>query len=178
MKKLFTPLLLALCLCGLFSCSLNDDGIYVSSSGEGSITLDYDSPILLSRMVLLSSDSEQLIYLMGNTAYIDADANFNGRGAVVKFTIPNTDDNSTILAQTFDVSDSDYSVSYSTYVNYSASEGEDDFVSLDSGTVIIRKSGSYYDIRLLGIDADENNVLIAYRGYIYRSLIDYDEGAR
>ncbi|MFI3264686.1 MAG: hypothetical protein SNG38_05930 [Rikenellaceae bacterium] len=178
MKKLLTLFTLLLCALNISSCSDNDDGIYVSTSGDGSVVVDYDYPIYLYRMVLFTSDTEQLIYLMGSSAYVNADGDFSGRGAVVKFTIPNSADNSTITAQSFDIDNSDYFVSYSTYVNYSAAEDEDDFISLSSGTVIIRKSGSYYDIRLLGISEEDENILISYRGYIYRVVTLSDESSR
>ncbi|MFI3279192.1 MAG: hypothetical protein SNG49_01070 [Rikenellaceae bacterium] len=177
MRKFFT--LSLICALGflLTSCSDNNDGIYVSASGEGSIVVGYDSPVYLYRMVLFTSDDEQEIYLMGSSAYVSADGQFAGRGGVVKFTIPNTVDNTTITAQTFDISSSDYSVDYSTYVNYSMAEGDDDLLSVSSGTVIIRKSGSYYDIRLIGLDDDEQSLLISYRGYIYRTIVESSDAS-
>ncbi|MFI3281205.1 MAG: hypothetical protein R3Y44_04445 [Rikenellaceae bacterium] len=175
MRRFFTSILSLIIVAVAVSCSDSNDGIYVSTSGEGSVIVGYDSPLYLYRMILFTSDDEQEIYLMGNSAYVDADAQFKGRGAAVKFTIPNSEDNSTLLAQSFDIDNSDYFVSYIDYINYSAAESEDDFVSLESGTVIIRKSGSFYDIRLLGSNTDSENVLIAYRGYIYRTLLVSDE---
>ncbi|MFI3286703.1 MAG: hypothetical protein R3Y08_08635 [Rikenellaceae bacterium] len=167
MKNLITSTLLLLSLT-FAACSSNDDGIYVSTSGEGSIIVNNDAPDYLYRMVLFSTDSEQEIYLLGNTAYVDGDANFAGRGAVLKFTIPNQEESSTLQAQSFTIDNDSYAATYSSYVNFSSSTGSEEYIVIDSGTVIIRRSNQFYDIRLLGIDADENNVLAAYRGYIYR----------
>lgn len=181
MRKLFTLLIAALSLCGATSCSDNNDGIYVSASGEGSIVIGNNAPYYLYRMVFFNSLEGQEVYLMGSAAYVDADAQFVGRGAVVKLEMPADAEtvDQVLQAQTFSIDGSDYTASYTSYVNYSAAEGEDDFISLESGTVIIRRSGSYYDIRLLGLNSDGENTLISYRGYIYRWFYsDQDEVTR
>ncbi len=172
MKKIITSILLLVSLTMLSSCSDDNDAIYVSTSGEGSVIIDYDVPFYLYRMVLFSSSSEQMLYLLGNSAYVDAEGDFKGRGTVMKFTMPNTEDLDTLEEMNFDIGSDDYFASYSPYVNYSSAEGEDDFVAIDSGTVVIRKSGSYYDVRLLGSDEDGSSVIVAYRGYIYRKFYD------
>ncbi len=168
MKKIFTSTLLLISLYLALSCSDNDDGIYVSTSGEGSIVVNSYSPNYLYRMVIFSDDSEQQLYLLGNTAYVNGDADFAGRGAVLKLTMPNEEGNSSLLEQSFSIGESTYTASYSTYINFSSDSGNQDYITIDSGTVIIRRSNQYYDLRLLGIDSEEQNVLIAYRGYIYR----------
>ncbi|MFR9524400.1 MAG: hypothetical protein SNH94_07495 [Rikenellaceae bacterium] len=171
MKKLSKSLLILFSLCATLACSNNDNAIYISTSGEGSLVVNSDSADYLYRMVLLASENEQNIYLMGYTAYVDTDAEFEGRGAVIKITIPTTEQLTSIEAQSFTVGISDYTVSYSSYINYS-SQSNDDLTALESGTVIIRNSGLLYDIRILGEDSDENNIIAAYRGYIYRTLLN------
>ncbi|MFR9526733.1 MAG: hypothetical protein SNI45_01520 [Rikenellaceae bacterium] len=173
MRKFFTLAFFALLTLVIVGCSNDDDRIYISTSGEGAIVVDYDSPVYLYRMVLFSTDTEQELYLMGNSAYVDGDAEFLGTGAVVKFTLPNTDDNTTLLEQTFDLSDDSYSASYDTYVNYTS--GDADFVDISSGTVLIRRSSNYYDLRLVGSDADSNTLIISYTGYIYRTFVEVDD---
>ncbi|MFI3317436.1 MAG: hypothetical protein SNF93_07780 [Rikenellaceae bacterium] len=176
--RLFFSLKLLVASAFLFSsCSNNNDGIYVSTSGEGSVVIDYGSPSYLYRMVLFTVDTQQDIYLMGYSAYVNADAEFKGQGAVVRLTIPNNEESSTLEAQSFDIASDGYAVSYSPYVNYSAAEGEEDFASIESGTVIIRKSGSFYDVRLLGTNQEGQNVIVAYRGYIYRTLSQSPDAA-
>ncbi len=172
MKKLLYSIAFCATLLLNTSCADTYDGVYVSTSGDGSIVIDYDAPSYLYRLVLINNDEQQQIYLMGNTAYIDTDAQFKGRGAVVKLTIPNSDESTTLSAQNFDIDNSEYIVSYSRYINYSIAENESTFTTLQSGTVIIRKSGQLYDIRLLGLNENDENVLISYRGYIYRTIIE------
>ncbi|MFR9504067.1 MAG: hypothetical protein SNH73_06435 [Rikenellaceae bacterium] len=175
MRKLFTIALFATLGMIATSCSDNDDAFYVSTSGEGSIVVNSDFPTYLYRMVLFSNETEQEIYLMGNSAYVDSNGDFIGRGGVVKISVPNEGDNYQLLEQTFDIGSSEYSVSYSPYVNYSSDDGSYDFVTIESGTVLIRRSGNYYDIRLLGSDTDSDNLIITYRGYVYRWFYDDSE---
>ncbi len=111
---------------------------------------------------------------MGNSAYVNAEGNFAGRGAVIEITMPADAETITeiLQAQSFDIDGDDYAVSYSTYVNYSSDRDENTFTSLSSGTVVIRRSGQYYDLRLLGTDADGSSVIVSYSGYIYRWFYD------
>ncbi|MFI3333348.1 MAG: hypothetical protein SNI51_04880 [Rikenellaceae bacterium] len=175
MRKLFSALMLfTLVIAISTSCSDNDDSFYVSVSGEGSIVVDNDSPNYLYRMVLFSFTDYQELYFMGSTAYVNGDADFVGRGIMVKIIMPNSDNNTTLLAQSFDIGTENYTVSYSPYVSFSTSSESQDYITIDSGTVIIRRSGDYYDVRMLGIDAEEQNIIMSYRGYIYRSF-SYDQ---
>ncbi len=172
MKRLTLLSLLIATLFGAVSCNDNNDAIYVSTSGNGGLTIDYDPPIYLYRMVIFSTETQQDVYLLGNTAYVDAEGEFKGRGAAVKFTLPNEADNYLLKAQSFEIDQSDYMVSYSNYINYLADEDDSDFTPLASGTVIIRKAGQLYDIRLLGNDSEGDDILISYKGYIYRAFYD------
>lgn len=174
MRKLLSALMLLMLLTLHLSCSDKDDSFYVSVSGEGSIVVDSDTPSYLYRLVLFSFTDYQELYFMGSTAYVNGDADFVGRGVMVKIILPNSDDNTTLVAQSFDIGTEDYTVSYSPYVNFSSSIEDDEYVTVDSGTVIIRRSGDYYDVRMLGIDAESQNIIMSYRGYIYRSFT-YDE---
>ncbi len=171
MKKLITLSLAFMALVGLAACNDDNDTFYVSSSGEGTITIDYDVPIYLGRLVLFSSPSEQEFFLMGGVAYVNADGNFGGRGAAVSFTLPNFDEANTLTAQNYNIDNQEYMVGYAETLNFDGDVESEDYNYLTSGTVVIRQSGSLYDIKVLGTDSDDNSVIINYRGYIYRSFV-------
>lgn len=161
---------------GFTSCNNDDDGYYVSISGDGTLTIDYNLPIYLYRMIYFGSEESQEVYIMGGTSYISSDEEFGGRGASIKFTLPNPDDDKLLEEQTFEIDNATYIVEYSPYINYDNSNDNADFTALTSGTVIIRHSGELYDVKVLGTDTDGDNVIIAYRGYLYRSFwVEGDE---
>ncbi len=113
---------------------------------------------------------------MGGTASVNSSAEFGGSGAVIKFILPPDTENLDELleAQSFDIGTT-YTVSYSKKVKYSDSDANEMLTELASGTVIIRRSGSYYDIRVLGLNDDGENVLISYGGYIYRWFLEVED---
>ncbi len=175
MKRFLTTIFALTAIVGLNSCNNDKDTYYISSSGEGSLTIDYNVPIFLGRMVLFSDDDEQMLYLMGGSCYVNSSAEFGGSGAVVCFTMPNSDSATTLEAQSFAVDNSDYLIGYTTNASFSDGDDKNDYTYLESGTVIIRRSGSLYDIQVLGEDSDEDSVIIKYLGYIYRSFVAVED---
>ncbi len=176
MKRITTLLLTALTFClALTSCNNDDEGYYVSISGEGALTIDYKLPIFLYRMVYFGSSTTQQLYIMGGNAYVNSNEEFGGRGAAIKLTLPNDEQDTSLNEQSFTIDNEDYSVEYTSYINFDSvtdksAVDESDFTALSSGTAIIRRSADLYDIRILGNDSNGDNVIISYRGYLYRSF--------
>ncbi len=172
MKRILAYLMLLGLAVGATSCNDDDDRYYLSVSGDGALTVNYSPPLYLGRMVVLSTDVVQETYLMGGSAYVGSGGGFAGRGATVHISSPNIDDSEALVAQSFNIDNDEYIVEYSTYIDFDRETVDENYTALESGTVVIRRAGSLYDIQILGKDSDGDNIIISYRGYIYRSFID------
>lgn len=172
MKKLFTLFLLAGVLAFASSCNDNDDE-WLAVSGQGSFTVDNCTSYWLYRMVVESTDTSVTTYLLGGTNTVDSDAKFRGRGAAVIFSYDTTEAE-ILTAQNLTISDSGATASYTTYVNYSSDDSDRAFTDILSGTIVVTKLGGFYTIRLLGADADGNDISVGYSGYTFAYIYDSD----
>ncbi len=176
MKHLLSLLLAFTALTTFTSCDNDDDDLYyVSVSGEGALTVDYNPPVNLFRMVSFSDADNVKIYLMGGNSFVNNEGDFGGRGASVIITYPNSDGDELLGEHNFAIDGAEYTAKYSTCVNYDAPSSSKDYTDLSAGTVIIRQSGRLYDLKILGSDVDNDNVIVSYRGYIYRAFSDIDD---
>ncbi len=172
MKKLF-PLfaLLAAVVMGTTSCDDNNDNSYYTVSGEGRLSINYDNPLWLYRMVVKADSTQITTYLLGAYSSINEDGDVFGRGPAIYFTVDNTDNALTISPMNVDIADAP--TYYAKDVNFSSSDTSvisESFTEMSSGTIVVQKRGSLYSIKILGTDSDNNDIVATYSGYIYASI--------
>ncbi|MFR9602292.1 MAG: hypothetical protein SNG02_00280 [Rikenellaceae bacterium] len=172
MKKIITLFsLLAAVAMGTTSCDNDSNNSYYTISGEGRLSVNYDNPLGLYRMVVMADSTQITTYLLGVYSSVNEDGDIFGQGAAVYFTVDNADDALTISPMNVDIADAP--TYYAKDVNFSSSDTStisDSFTALTSGTIVIQKWGSLYTIKILGTDSDSNDIVVTYSGYIYASI--------
>ncbi|MFR9649712.1 MAG: hypothetical protein SNJ33_00235 [Rikenellaceae bacterium] len=159
---------LAICLL-IVSCSIFTESAtpFISTSGSGELIINNQSPISLERIALVINDIELQLHILGSSATIDYQGDVSGDGASIIATLTTQTNQATLEVANYTINDS-CSLIYSSNIDSATSTRE--YITITTGSLIIRQSQSLYDVRAICQDSNGDNLIISFTGYIYRSV--------